>query len=296
MSMSDIIMRNLIPKNFLDCEEDMESWAASSTGTRNYQRSTMAPGEFPFQNGKHGDGFSVFQDYFGLSNLLQNVKISEDNPLIQDRQTSYSGGMFSTNRSSRRLSWESDGSDPTVVISPTMPNAPGNYNGDFTDNFQQRNQMQEAGFKNLPPPSMRLNKAMRDQIINGSYQNQLNNNRQEHILPPGVVPPTSNVPQRQPTNVQVCVFCRNNGETEAVYSSHILKDAEGRTTCPILRAYTCPICKANGDNSHTIKYCPLNQHVGRAQLPSPGPIGSGSSRNIRPSTQPMTNSKLKPRC
>lgn len=56
--------------------------------------------------------------------------------------------------------------------------------------------------------------------------------------------------------VSVCVFCRNNGESREFYSSHTLKDNEGCTTCPILRAYTCPLCKANGDQSHTIKYCP----------------------------------------
>ncbi|XP_066936578.1 uncharacterized protein [Clytia hemisphaerica] len=54
----------------------------------------------------------------------------------------------------------------------------------------------------------------------------------------------------------VCVFCRNNGESREFYSSHTLKDSEGNTSCPILRAYTCPLCKANGDSSHTVKYCP----------------------------------------
>lgn len=57
---------------------------------------------------------------------------------------------------------------------------------------------------------------------------------------------------------KVCVFCRNNGEAEAVYSSHQLKDPEGSVTCPILYIYTCPICGANGKNAHTIKYCPYN--------------------------------------
>lgn len=61
-----------------------------------------------------------------------------------------------------------------------------------------------------------------------------------------------------PKKPQVCVFCRNNGETESFYTSHYLKDADGKVTCPVLRAYTCPLCGANGDAAHTIKYCPEN--------------------------------------
>ena len=49
-------------------------------------------------------------------------------------------------------------------------------------------------------------------------------------------------------------FAINNNVKESVYRSHVLKDGDGRTSCPYLRAYTCPICKANGDNSHTLKF------------------------------------------
>jgi protein nanos 1 len=45
---------------------------------------------------------------------------------------------------------------------------------------------------------------------------------------------------------------------ESYYKQHILKDSVGRIVCPILRAYTCPICNATGNTAHTIKYCPLN--------------------------------------
>ncbi|XP_078410885.1 nanos homolog 1 [Cetorhinus maximus] len=58
---------------------------------------------------------------------------------------------------------------------------------------------------------------------------------------------------------KICVFCRNNGAPEDVYASHVLKTPDGRVICPILRAYTCPLCNANGDNAHTIKYCPLSK-------------------------------------
>lgn len=65
-------------------------------------------------------------------------------------------------------------------------------------------------------------------------------------------------PQKKTTAAKVCVFCRNNGEAEAVYSSHQLKDPEGNVTCPVLYIYTCPICGASGKSAHTVKYCPYN--------------------------------------
>jgi hypothetical protein len=58
---------------------------------------------------------------------------------------------------------------------------------------------------------------------------------------------------------EVCVFCRNNGEKEQIYTSHALKDASNRVACPILRLYQCPICHASGDQAHTIKYCPYTE-------------------------------------
>uniref|UniRef100_A0AAV2JKB6 Nanos-type domain-containing protein n=1 Tax=Knipowitschia caucasica TaxID=637954 RepID=A0AAV2JKB6_KNICA len=66
-------------------------------------------------------------------------------------------------------------------------------------------------------------------------------------------------PARCKPEPKVCVFCRNNGAPEEVYGTHILKTVDGRVLCPILRAYTCPLCSANGDNAHTIKYCPLSR-------------------------------------
>lgn len=62
--------------------------------------------------------------------------------------------------------------------------------------------------------------------------------------------------RRQGGKKEVCVFCRNNGEKEQIYTSHTLKDAQNSVACPILRLYQCPICHASGDQAHTIKYCP----------------------------------------
>lgn len=56
------------------------------------------------------------------------------------------------------------------------------------------------------------------------------------------------------------VFCPTNNDDEVVYESHILQDPErpeGRITCPMLRAYQCPICGEKGNYSHTVKDCPF---------------------------------------
>uniref|UniRef100_A0ABM5ES03 Nanos homolog 2 n=1 Tax=Pogona vitticeps TaxID=103695 RepID=A0ABM5ES03_9SAUR len=56
-----------------------------------------------------------------------------------------------------------------------------------------------------------------------------------------------------------CNFCKHNGESKNVYTSHPLKRADGTVVCPILRNYVCPLCGATADKAHTLKYCPFNQ-------------------------------------
>jgi len=56
-----------------------------------------------------------------------------------------------------------------------------------------------------------------------------------------------------------CKFCYSNGESEYQYRSHLLKNSSGLVTCPVLRSFTCRICKATGDFAHTQRYCPLNK-------------------------------------
>jgi len=59
--------------------------------------------------------------------------------------------------------------------------------------------------------------------------------------------------------MEVCKFCYSNGEAESQYRSHQLKSSSGLVTCPVLRSFICPICKATGDFAHTQRYCPRNK-------------------------------------
>ncbi|KAM8924759.1 nanos homolog 1 [Pelodytes ibericus] len=58
---------------------------------------------------------------------------------------------------------------------------------------------------------------------------------------------------------QSCGFCRNNREAAEIYTTHCLKGPDGRILCPVLRMYTCPLCGANGDRAHTLRYCPVKR-------------------------------------
>ncbi|VEL08586.1 unnamed protein product [Protopolystoma xenopodis] len=59
------------------------------------------------------------------------------------------------------------------------------------------------------------------------------------------------------TSVELCVFCRNNDQPYEFYTGHKVRDQQGRVSCPVLRQFTCPVCKATGDQAHTIRYCPV---------------------------------------
>lgn len=74
----------------------------------------------------------------------------------------------------------------------------------------------------------------------------------------------SNIPGR--SRNMVCTFCKSNGEPEEIYSSHSLKSSVNKITCPILMKYTCVECGASGENTHTIKYCPVMQKRVRHQI------------------------------
>jgi protein nanos 1 len=49
-----------------------------------------------------------------------------------------------------------------------------------------------------------------------------------------------------------CKVCRDAGKSEQEYSSHWVRDKNGRVTCPTLLSQKCRNC---GKSGHTIKYC-----------------------------------------
>jgi len=242
MSLSEVMLKTLIPSNFLDSDDDEEIKSLTSGNSSGDLGNTE---------------FNVFNDYFGLINLVQNTRIHNENYGFMDR------GRYSSfdQLASRRDRFDSIDSE----------------NSSGSDTFSDNGiSLVDSAF-HLPPFSTT------------SLQDELRT-RSKEILPPSKRGKPSTrlglaVTTAATTARHVCVFCRNNGESEAVYASHVLKGADGKTTCPILRAYTCPICKCSGDDSHTIKYCPLNNQVQQGATTG-APVQVSNPKPLRSRTLP----------
>lgn len=211
MSLSEVMLKTLIPSNFLDSDDEEIKSLTCPPETDDLQRNE----------------FHMFNDYFGLSNLVQRVRQANGSDF--DYLTGENFGV--SKLPPRRDRFDSIDSE----------NSSSGSCDSFTDHFGDG-------------PFQPFNSS--------SLLHSASSKRKEAVLPPSRrIKPSARAPAPVSNRQNVCVFCRNNGESEEVFSSHQLKGPDGKTTCPILRAYTCPICKASGDESHTIKYCPQNQQA-----------------------------------
>lgn len=210
MSLSEVMLKTLIPSNFLDSDDEEIKSLTCPPETGDLQRSE----------------FHMFNDYFGLSNLVQRVRQANND---FDYYASENFGV--SKLPSRRDRFDSIDSE----------NSSSGSCDSCTDHFADG-------------PFFSFNSSS---LLQG-----VTSKRKDAVVPPSRrIKPSARVTAPVSNRGAVCVFCRNNGESEEVYLSHLLKGPDGKTTCPILRAYTCPICKASGDESHTIKYCPQNQQA-----------------------------------
>lgn len=179
--------------------------------------------------------FTPFSEHFGLCNLLENIS-KERNPTVAN--LSHVPNTYLLFPSSHQ-------STLTSQSSRLMTSYPKPSQKQITSaTFNMRNFGNTERF-HMP--------AIHERAIGTSYQlfPSLNDCTRPNDLQNGV--------QEHHRQIAGCGFCKTNGETEAVYSSHVLKERSGKIVCPVLRKYKCPKCGLSGDKAHTAKYCSLSK-------------------------------------
>jgi len=193
---------------------------------------------------KGEDGqFLVFHDYLGLINLVQPLGlISSFNFADLKAESMDYQPLFGINHN--RVRMDSVDSD---ALSDSCSSGGSRSESDLMLENMNSSGSESHSYSSKPSSTENLSQTYAqtlESIIAGQKNviNRLTLNKDNRAT-------------KNTNKATVCVFCRNNGESQEFFRSHTLKDADGNTTCPILRAYTCPLCKENGDKSHTIKYC-----------------------------------------
>nr|AQX83030.1 nanos [Oscarella lobularis] len=181
--------------------------------------------------------FSVFHDYFGLAKLIPVAK----KPDLLERGDSVGTDAASTPESPpfQREARHLEGFSDYQLLPPPPPPLREYYTSESTLGAGRG----EPFYLGLPitKPCGRSGRITTNGVARSLQQ------RHKMLIALG------RAGQRQ-----VCVFCRNNGEDESVFATHTLRTPDGKIMCPILRAYTCPLCGAQGDDAHTVSYCPRN--------------------------------------
>ncbi|GFY66550.1 nanos-type domain-containing protein [Trichonephila inaurata madagascariensis] len=102
-----------------------------------------------------------------------------------------------------------------------------------------------GGKRNYPP------------VLGNQHNGQV---KQTHGNPVKVPYSKKSIKPKSVKSTEICRFCLQNNERPECYSTHQLKDEDGRVTCHVLRKYVCDICGATGDTAHTLSYCPYNKN------------------------------------
>lgn len=188
--------------------------------------------------------FSVFHDYLGLINIVQPLGFISSFDSSTDSLMDFAPPLFGLGSQRQRMdSLDSD------AISDSSSSGGSRSESDML--LESISSCDSGGSPYSPKSESAVSQATYAQTLESIIAGQ--KNVINRLAQANKDSRTSNKNSNKAT---VCVFCRNNGESQEFFRSHTLKDSEGNTTCPILRAYTCPLCKENGDKSHTIKYCP----------------------------------------
>lgn len=219
----------------------------------------------------YNNSSSIFNTNVGpnTSQLLQNSSLASSARLNSATSSSAAASVLGNNSSLHALSslqhQSGSNSNSSQNNNHNLFNS-NSMNSNSNNNNNMQHQSNLINFNMSPSSSSNhgiLSALSLSSTTGNSLQNQLLSASGKPLrserLPSHIVEEIvkqAKIRRRNGGKKEVCVFCRNNGEKEQIYTSHTLKDASNHVACPILRLYQCPICHASGDQAHTIKYCP----------------------------------------
>jgi hypothetical protein len=64
---------------------------------------------------------------------------------------------------------------------------------------------------------------------------------------------------REPERVIECSYCRLINKSADQYSTHVVREPDGKTNCPELQQSICPLCGATGEKAHSEYFCPKSR-------------------------------------